>query len=52
MAALVVEKKRICDFSTAVRLSPELSLLGHDEDINGHVDQNGQNVFVFAGEDI
>ena len=43
-------KKRICDFSTAVRLSPELSLVGHGENINGRVDQNGQN--VFAGEDV
>ena len=53
MAALVVEKKekRICDFSTAVRLAPELSVVGHGENINGRVDQNGQNVFAFAGED-
>ena len=45
------KEKRICDFSTAVRLSPELSLVGHGENINGRVDQNGQNVFAFAGED-
>ena len=45
------KEKRICDFSTAVRLSPELSLVGQDENINGRVDQNGQNVFAFAGED-
>jgi len=42
------KEKRICDFSTAVRLSPELSLVGHGENINGRVDQNGQNVFAFA----
>ena len=45
------KEKRACDFSTAVRLSPELSVVGHDENINGRVDQNGQNVFAFAGED-
>ena len=42
------KEKRICDFSTAVRLSPELSVVGHGENINGRVDQNGQNVFAFA----
>ena len=47
------KEKRICDFSTAVRLSPELGLVGHGENINGRVDQNGQNVFAFAGfEDV